>query len=581
MAFNLANSPFSATSSWNTPVNNNASYTKLNWAASTGYNYGASWDSYSPAVYEASSTDPAVQVSVPEGWGYPGGTISVHMPTAANGAAGSDGELIVIDGNTVYNFWQFDRTSATTATASAYGETNVATGTGWGTQSPFQSAGITAVGSSELGGLLVQAETDTGSINHALQLVVDSNLVQSGFTGNAIAGDGGSGSGIVQEGEHVAIAPGTPMPSGLSTLGQEVFRALQQYGAYVVDVAGGATNIRVQANAYDASTINALDQDMGSITPLLEKITGGTPASTSSSGTGTTTSSGTGTTIGSDTGTTTGSGTGTTTSSGSTHPVAPTLTVTDHSLSVSPGDKVSLGIGVSVPNASDNVSVTISGLPKYETITDKLDGKTFSGSSVTLTAAEVNSGLTLNNSYQGHGHPSATLTVTAHDATGTPITSAAQTITVKDPPATTNSGSSTTSGGSTSSGGSHHHGWSDHHHHHHAVATTSSGTSTTTSGQSSSQSQAGHSNIAQWFNDHPGFAHVATTLSEAGASRSSAAHDVTSATSSTPSAGARAYALLNQMMAGDFSGESHFAQAATALPSSSHQQANLLTRPLH
>src|SRR6185437_2128642 len=103
------------------------------------------------------------------------------------------------------------------------------------------------------------------------------------------------------------------------------------------------------------------------------------------------------------------------------------------------------------------------------------------------TAAEVNSGLTLNSSYQGHGRPSATLTVTAHDATGTPVTSAAQTITVKDPPA----------------------------------VTTSSGTST-------SHSQAGHSNITQWFNDHPGFAHVATTLSEAGASKSSATPSVTS-----------------------------------------------------
>jgi hypothetical protein len=114
------------------------------------------------------------------------------------------------------------------------------------------------------------------------------------------------------------------------------------------------------------------------------------------------------------------------------------------------------------------------------------------------------------------------------------------------------------------------------------VAATSSGTSTTTSGNSSSHSQASHSNVAQWFNDHPGFAHVATTLSEAGASKSSAASGITSTTSSTSGAGAKAYALLNQMMAGDFGHNSHFAQTATtALSASSHQQANLLTRPLH
>jgi len=233
---------------------------------------------------------------------------------------------------------------------------------------------------------------------------------------------------------------------------------------------------------------------------------------------------------------------------------------------------------VSVPHTGDNVSVTISGLPKYETITDNLDHKTFSGSSVTLTAAEVNSGLSLSSFYRGHGHPTATLTVTAHDATGTPVTSAAQTITVKDPPSATASAgtSTTTSGGGTSSGQSHH-WWSDHHHHQ-AVAATSSGTSTTTSGQS----QASHSNVAQWFNDHPDFAHVATTLSEAGASRSGAVPNVATTTTNSPaSAGARSFALLNQMMAGDFNGGSHFAQATTASSASSQQQANLLTRPLH
>jgi hypothetical protein len=282
----LATPPFSASSSWNTLIPANSSFTKLNWPGSTGYNYSVAWDSYSPAVYVASPSDPVVQVSHPAGWGYPAGTVSVHMPAAANGAAGTDGELIVIDGNVAYNFWQFNRTGTTTATASSYGAENVVTGSGWGTQSPFLSAGTTAVGASELGGLLVKADTDSGSIDHALQLVVDSTLVMPGFTGSAIAGDGSSSSGIVKEGELLAIPPGTPMPSGLSTLGQEVFTAMQKYGAYVVDVAGGVTNIRAQANAYDAATITALWHDMGSITPLLEAVTPGSGSASSGTGSG-------------------------------------------------------------------------------------------------------------------------------------------------------------------------------------------------------------------------------------------------------------------------------------------------------
>lgn len=281
----LADSPFTSSSSWNTPVPTNSSFTKLNWPASTGYNYSVAWDSYSPAVYVASASDPLVQVSYPPGWGYPGGTVSVHMPAAANGAAGTDGELIVIDNGVAYNFWQFKRTGTTSGTAASFGAENVTTGDGWGSKSPFLSAGITAVGASQLGGLIVKDETNDGSIDHALQLVVDSKLVQSGFMGQAIAGDGSSASGIVKEGQFLAISPNTPMPSGLSALGQQVFKAMQKYGAYVVDVAGGVTNVRAQSNAFDASTITALWHDMGKITPLLQGVN---PGSGGSSGSGTT-----------------------------------------------------------------------------------------------------------------------------------------------------------------------------------------------------------------------------------------------------------------------------------------------------
>ena len=77
----------------------------------------------------------------------------------------------------------------------------------------------------------------------------------------------------------------------------------------------------------------------------------------------------------------------------------------------------------------------IAGLPTFETITDNLDKKTFSGASVTLTAAEVNSRLTLHSSYVGAGQPVNVLTVTAANTTaGEGATSVAQTITVIDPP---------------------------------------------------------------------------------------------------------------------------------------------------
>jgi len=70
----------------------------------------------------------------------------------------------------------------------------------------------------------------------------------------------------------LAIPPETDMPSGLSPLGQKVFRAYQKFGAFVVDVAGGVTNLRAQANAYDEQTITLLRRDTAKLTPLLERV---------------------------------------------------------------------------------------------------------------------------------------------------------------------------------------------------------------------------------------------------------------------------------------------------------------------
>jgi hypothetical protein len=115
---------------------------------------------------------------------------------------------------------------------------------------------------------------------------------------------------------------------------------------------------------------------------------------------------------------------------------APTLAISNTALTVSAGGSVPLGVQVTPVDADDVVSVTISGLTSYETITNNLDQSIFSGSSVTLSAAEVNSGLTLHSSYAGSDHPVNNLTLMASNTTsGEAASSAAQTIVVTDPPA--------------------------------------------------------------------------------------------------------------------------------------------------
>ena len=112
----------------------------------------------------------------------------------------------------------------------------------------------------------------------------------------------------------------------------------------------------------------------------------------------------------------------------------PALTIPSPTLFVAAGGSVSLPLSVAGFDSDDKVSVNIAGLPTFEAITDNLNKKVFSGASVTLTAAEVNSGLTLHSSYGGTGQPVDVLTVTATNTTaGEGATSAAQTITVTDP----------------------------------------------------------------------------------------------------------------------------------------------------
>ncbi|MCA0046340.1 glycoside hydrolase family 16 protein [Mesorhizobium sp. B283B1A] len=140
--------------------------------------------------------------------------------------------------------------------------------------------------------------------------------------------------------------------------------------------------------------------------------------------------------------------------------IAPVLTIADPTLKVNGGGgTVDLGVEVTTTDPNDVVTVNITGLPRYETITDKLDGKTFRGGNITLTAAQVDSGLTLESNYRGWDQPVATLklTATAKDpATGAVATASPQTMAITDPrPAATTADHRHATGTATASVASH------------------------------------------------------------------------------------------------------------------------------
>jgi hypothetical protein len=117
------------------------------------------------------------------------------------------------------------------------------------------------------------------------------------------------------------------------------------------------------------------------------------------------------------------------------------LNVASGGLTLPAGGSVALPISVSAFDLDDTVSVNISGLTPYESVTDQLDNLTFAGGktgSIVLTAAEANSGLSLNSNYTGSGKPVNLLTITASNSTpGETFTTAPQSITVTDPPIST------------------------------------------------------------------------------------------------------------------------------------------------
>jgi hypothetical protein len=128
-------------------------------------------------------------------------------------------------------------------------------------------------------------------------------------------------------------------------------------------------------------------------------------------------------------------------------PEAPALTIGNTSLTVQAGGSVALGITATPVDTDDRLSVKISGVPSYETITApagdsvtkqlQLNGTdTWTITESTSKAGTALTGLSLTSHYTGTGHPVATLTVTASNITsGETATSASQTLAVTDPPA--------------------------------------------------------------------------------------------------------------------------------------------------
>jgi hypothetical protein len=178
-------------------------------------------------VWQAGPNDPRDRVRCTEPWGRcPLARESIRIPANAAPAPGEDGSMVVINGDTGYDFWRARRLSATSWSA------------GWGTRFSFAGngagGGATGSGVPLLAGLPRLGEIEHGQIRHALGFIT-ANTCASRHRYPASKTDGWSHRpDCVPLGARIQLDPSIDVGSipGITAGERIVARALQLYGAY-------------------------------------------------------------------------------------------------------------------------------------------------------------------------------------------------------------------------------------------------------------------------------------------------------------------------------------------------------------
>jgi hypothetical protein len=245
--------PFADTSPLNVPVvgapaidpNSAAMIAR---AARAGLGY-ANLVEFGIPVYEATSSTPRQSVRCTiTNWGpCPFGASPRPIPADAKPSAGSDGAMVVLDrtAGTVDEYWQ--AAPAGTGWTTSWGAINSLSGSGWG-------GGSTGAGASRLAGVVRVAEVQAGAIPHALVVQTDT-VCASNFRPPALKTDGDSTrSDCIPEGARLQLDPAINVGAipGITPGEVAVARALQVYGAYLIDRAGTSLAVSFEV-APDAS----------------------------------------------------------------------------------------------------------------------------------------------------------------------------------------------------------------------------------------------------------------------------------------------------------------------------------------
>jgi hypothetical protein len=221
--------------------------------------------SWSQPVYQATTSSPMATVSTPSE-----GSFNYQIPAGATPSAPTPGDqdLNVVDPT---DHW-VDETWVTAGSGSSwtanYHVRNDITGMGVG------QGGTRAAGVSAIGGEIRTWEVQADSIRHALAFAMPRSSMTPGPIWPAISEDSGSVgtyTGALHMGTLVAIPSSVNLNSlGLSPTGLAIARALQQYGAYLVDA---STQFTLYAEPSADPLLGAARNDLAAIHAQLRVIT--------------------------------------------------------------------------------------------------------------------------------------------------------------------------------------------------------------------------------------------------------------------------------------------------------------------
>lgn len=280
--------PFDPCSPWNHPIGDGAEYATptspdlLTDLSDPAAQLWLNWDQYSHPIYVASASDPVRTISAPEL------TVKTEVPNGVAPSAGSDGHLHVVDPT---HHWVIETYQATVKPSGDIFASDDAKNDlfGLGVFDVEKYGGTRAYGGSSIGGIIRKDrggapgawdEMKTG-IRHALSAAVRRTAMNKttpngrAYVWPASYRDDGwqttyGASGNVHMGSLLAI----PKSVDLATLGlknagvKAVARALQDYGAYIVDAT--SDNLNFAAEPWVASAGGA--NDSGELRLLLPHV---------------------------------------------------------------------------------------------------------------------------------------------------------------------------------------------------------------------------------------------------------------------------------------------------------------------